>query len=394
MVDRAVARGDLQELVAGFHNDAVQHSIEASTRASQGSAVTAWRRYCNLSNVDWLCSDYSVKQMSQIIAGFISFEVGIRCMNPNSIKKVYLGAVNSYFGSHRISNHYDTAYKSFYVRYVLRGFLKINRFIHPLSEAKKLAFTIELVQYTDAALKGSAKKRHNDAIFIRAVKLAMKFGIYFLMRKSEYLPGRSPGSIGDRKGLPLKWIKFSTKDGVDIASKDIKAIRAFSVCINIARSKMDQYGKGRIIRHNRTKGENCIVKELENWIVWCRDSLGATHLDALFQIREFQILNDDDVADVMKRVVVHLGWDSSKVSAHSLRYGGATMLAAAGIPQYLIEYYGGWAEGSKSLALYAQVGGDAISKVSQIMAKGFNVALSESRLRASNQASTDEVGSI
>ena len=60
------------------------------------------------------------------------------------------------------------------------------------------------------------------------------------------------------------------------------------------------------------------------------------------------------------------------------------MLAAAGIPQYLIEYFGGWAEGSASLKFYAQVGGKAISKVSQIMADGFNVSLAESRLRASN----------
>jgi len=122
--------------------------------------------------------------------------------------------------------------------------------------------------------------------------------------------------------------------------------------------------------------------------------MGAIPEDALFQIRDFQLLIDDEVAAVMKLVVVHLGWDPSKISAHSLRYGGATMLAAAGIPQYLIKYYGGWAEGSKSLRLYAQVGGNAISKVSQIMADGFNVSLAESRLRCSNKASTDEVGGI
>ena len=57
-----------------------------------------------------------------------------------------------------------------------------------------------------------------------------------------------------------------------------------------------------------------------------------------------------------------LGWKSDKVSPHSLRYGGATMLAAAGLPQYGIEYFGGWAAGSKSLKVYAQLGSAAVFK--------------------------------
>ena len=66
---------------------------------------------------------------------------------------------------------------------------------------------------------------------------------------------------------------------------------------------------------------------------------------------------DTDVAGAMKKIAVHLGWESSKVSVHSLRYGGATMLAAARLPQYVIQYFGGWAEGSKSCqVLHAGVG--------------------------------------
>ena len=306
-------------------------------------------------------------------------------MNPNSIRKVYLGAINSYFGSQLITNGFDAASKSFYVRYVLRGFLKIYYELHPLGEAKKLAFTIELVQYTEAALASSAGKRQGDAMFVRAVKLAMKFGIYFLMRKSEYLPGRALGSAAGRKGLRFHRLKFTNKNGVEINWEDIKAKKASAVSINIPKSKTDQFGKGRILRHNRVDGANCIVKELEDWVAWCRDSMAANQQDALFQTGDQRILiNDEEVAAVMKSIVVHLGWDSSKISAHSLRYGGATMLAAAGIPQYLIEYFGGWAEGSKSLRFYAQVGGQAISKVSQIMADGYNVSLAESRLRCAN----------
>ena len=279
--------------------------------------------------------------MVELVIGFVSFEVVIRGMSPPPIQKVYLGSVNGYFGSLRIRNGFDGAIKSFYVKYVLRGFLKIHSDLHPRGEAKKLAFTIELVQYVDAALVGSRMERKTNPLFVYGVKLAMKFGIYFLMRKSEFLPGRVVGGDKVRKGLPFKWINFTDREGREISWEDVKPSRAQAVSINIKKSKTDQYGNGRIVRHNRVVGKDCIVRELEKWIVMCRDVLGATPKDRLFQVGEHPIVKDDDVAAAMKLVVVHLGWDPSKVSAHSLRYGGATMLAAAGIPQYLIEYFGG-----------------------------------------------------
>ena len=226
--------------------------------------------------LDWLCRDYLVRELSQIITSFISFEVGVRGMNPNSIKKVYIRAINSYFGSHLIENYFDMASKSFFVKYVMRGFLKIHHLIHPKGEAKKLAFTVELVQYVDAAVVGKKLKGKDNAIFMRAIKLAMKFGIYFLMRKSEFLPGRSSGGAVDRKGLPFRWLQFASKDGHTIEWDNIKIKKAQSVSINITKSKMDQFGKGRIVRHNRVAGENCIVKELEDWVTWCRDHINQS----------------------------------------------------------------------------------------------------------------------
>ena len=58
------------------------------------------------------------------------------------------------------------------------------------------------------------------------------------------------------------------------------------------------------------------------------------------------------------------------------------MLAAAGMAQYVIEYFGGWAPGSKSLRWYAQLGNDAVSKVSQVMSDAHHKSLEESRIRA------------
>ena len=64
--------------------------------------------------------------------------------------------------------------------------------------------------------------------------------------------------------------------------------------------------------------------------------------------------------------VVHL--PDEKVSAHSLRYGGASMMAAAGFPDYIIAYYGGWASGSTAMRRYIHPSDDIITTVSQHMA--------------------------
>ena len=55
------------------------------------------------------------------------------------------------------------------------------------------------------------------------------------------------------------------------------------------------------------------------------------------------------------------------------------MLAAAGIPSYIITYFGGWSEGSEMIRRYAQVGGEAIDNVSVIMSRVYEQDASESR---------------
>ena len=60
MVDRAVKGGYLQKLIASSYNNALERSIEVTTRATQKSAVNAWQRFCGIWGVDWLCIGYVV----------------------------------------------------------------------------------------------------------------------------------------------------------------------------------------------------------------------------------------------------------------------------------------------------------------------------------------------
>ena len=64
-----------------------------------------------------------------------------------------------------------------------------------------------------------------------------------------------------------------------------------------------------------------------------------------------------------------LGLPCDKVSAHSLRYGGATTLAAAGFPEYIIAFYGGWSQGSSAMRRYIKPSNDIVKKVSSHMTR-------------------------
>ena len=44
----------------------------------------------------------------------------------------------------------------------------------------------------------------------------------------------------------------------------------------------------------------------------------------------------------IKKIVTAFGFDSSRFSTHSLRIGGASALAAAGVPDYIIQLMGRW----------------------------------------------------
>ena len=146
--------------------------------------------------------------------------------------------------------------------------------------------------------------------------------------------------------------------------------KAYFVSITIEFSKADQTGKGRIIHHSRQKHhkDRCIVRKLEEYIAQSRDNFGAQQSDLLFDVPTLPKLTTTTLATTMKLTCNVVNLPEDKVSAHSLRYGGASMMAAAGFPDYVIAYYGGWAPGSKAMQRYIHPSDDIIQTVSQHMA--------------------------
>ena len=208
----------------------------------------------------------------------------------------------------------------------------------------KLAFSLPM---TDAVLTTLCQR---PPWLQTLMGLAMRLGICFLPRKGEYL-------------------KTARNEGGLYAGVGGKML-AESVHVNVKFSKTDPHGYGRLVAHQRQdEGAPCIVAEMESFIASTRDLWGVKEEDGVFVWPDGSDVTADEVAGEMKAVAETLGCDPKKVSAHSLRYGGASLLASFGLPQYLIEYFGGWKKGSKTMPLYARPDSKSLGLVSACFGK-------------------------
>ena len=124
---------------------------------------------------------------------------------------------------------------------------------------------------------------------------------------------------------------------------------------------------GRRTQHSRQVGvdQACIVQILEHWFSYTRDEHGATECNTLYEVPGIASFKLDDLHVAMATTARRMGLHghASTPTSDSLRYGGATMMAAAGFPQYLIAQYGGWSEKSSSLKLYTKASAAMIEQV-------------------------------
>jgi len=60
-------------------------------------------------NIDWTLDGFDIKSAVNVVLRYIGFEIGIRKMNPNSIKQCYLGAIANVFVLKDIENMFELA---------------------------------------------------------------------------------------------------------------------------------------------------------------------------------------------------------------------------------------------------------------------------------------------
>lgn len=202
-------------------------------------------------------------------------------------------------------------------------------------EVGKLPFTLDLIALYQSTHPSSSYRN-------RAIYTAMRLAHLLMMRVSEYT--KSPKTDHH---LRSRDVKFQLQDGSFVTTAQARpssTAQISGVVIDITSAKNDSAGSGHRFFFARALSatEPCICMLLWNWAVLAHPTTEAP----FFSYRNIWQLSAADMSAAMKATSVRAGLDPSRVSPHSLRYGGASTLAAANLPSYMIQQIGRW----KSLA--------------------------------------------
>ena len=320
-------------------------------------------------------------EVHEAVTTFAVVQCSVMQLAPSTIFEVYIPAVCATFDQvgdapHTLrANMIRAVTRSTDYKLIKKGLTKRHAQRVPESSKLRIPFCTDMALLTmpelySRTLGGFAPGTPQHALLARRVYVSMLTGICFILRKSEHI-----GAKGVKGKPPIKRKSFTFFDARGVIPYDqIGPGRpADLVTINIDFSKCDQTGFGRRTSHQRqpdSLSDVCILQVLEKWIVDTR-SLGATEADDLYYIPDLCEYKVEVLHAAMALAAKAAGLPEAhrNPTSHSLRYGGATMMAAAGFPQYMVALYGGWVEGSSSLKKYTRPTELMLRQVSEHMAK-------------------------
>ena len=361
-----------------------QTCLAHSSLTSYASAWNSWIRCANFYGFSALCLTPShtpipLADCANYIDLYIGFECGLRQMSPKSIGTVYLPGIAKTFDMSRTFNFFRDAVNHKITQCLLDGYTRAWDKKHPQHQRVKIPFTSALALQAELSMKSGAIPLVNFSptlhpqthqMYVIRMTCALLFGIFFLLRKGEFLPKLA---VVNCHHIPMRksHLRFLDEKHSVIPYHLIGHHRASWLTITITFSKTDQTGRGRIVTHHVDTANSCqcIVQRMEAYYLIARDHFGSLDSSLLFDIPGLHTLTTTCITTVMRATCRILGLPEDKVSAHSLRYGGATTLAAAGFPEYIIAFYGGWAHNSTAMRRYIKPSADVVRRVSLQMSR-------------------------
>ena len=356
-------------------NEARTSAWTIATGDTYGSSWRGWVQYCAIIDIDPNLSESNGNEVYKIVEGYVVSQCGVRRVSPYSVKNVHFPGIQAVYDLYQVKNTFHETYLSKGIRMILKGFEKFYNKTNPKSNRIKLPYGMDLairsklVMRKKDMFKNITRKGHSaQAILQKRMLVVQKVGILGLLRCSEHIHNKRATAVP----FIRKNLTFHDAEGNVIPYPKIGLIRAASLHMNVKFAKNDQAGCGRLVQHVRQSNtETCLVCILEEWIHLTRDAYGASSEMKLYDVPDLPEMTMTSLNMVMKETVNDLGIHGLQgtVASHSLRYGGATMMAAAGFPDYLIALYGGWDPDSKVFRLYIHPTRESAEKVSAHMSK-------------------------
>lgn len=322
-------------------NNLLLHSVRSSTRATYITGYKAWSRFClglnfdktlRVPPLDWKeSSSIHPFKVSAVVAFLSSLYIEQR-KHPKTIR-VYLAGVKFWLKSigQDTSFFLDPAIVA-----VKRGISAHFRVTQPAADKRTLPVTIDFITQAFEFL---------DLESPMGQCLATTFVLAFtcLLRRSEYV---------GKYGLLGSDVAFEVLVGskVLVIAASSPLLRNYviddivGVIINNRRAKNDINSEG--FRFHFKKCASSSSFDITTFMfLWAIEAhLGPD--DLFLSYRGEWVLSYKQVQHAVRKVATLLSLDSTRYSSHSFRIGGASVLAAAGVPDYIILKIGRW----KSLA--------------------------------------------
>ena len=327
-------------------------SVEKSTRRTYKSAERRWVKltkrigtdpFMRTKNQAWLAGDLSFAnttitwEETCVLAFLESTRRKPQKLTPNTAFN-YLSAIRKFLQNGGVAT--DFMATSQYIRNT-KAAMKIAYRIKTgitVKDTVRLPVSMDMIQGHHAA----TQRGEYTAIDL-AVYTAQVLAFTTLSRVSEYLYTSKVSA----HTLMSKDIQFEMLNGSMVPSHELgtKTFKNVSGCIvNIRSAKNDAAGRGHRYYFTKCNPARDTSTYCITWILW-RYVQHARPGPCLpfFHIPKLQwMLKPPYLNKRLQAMAVMYGLDPTRVSSHSLRIGGATAMAAAGMSEFEIKQMGGW----------------------------------------------------
>ena len=165
-----------------------------------------------------------------------------------------------------------------------------------------------------------------------------------LLRCSEYCPDKNNDHF-----MRSQDVCFTTQDGRQVPSHAVSGLRWESVTgvsfvVRSSKTDNEKVGYKMYCEKRKVLSPYCLCKICFDWAKRANSKPFDPFLSAsTAQGRRVWTVNPQKLSAIMKNVGRHFNFaETANFSTHSLRYGGASALAAAGLNQYVIQLMGRW----------------------------------------------------
>ena len=270
---------------------------------------------------------------------------------------VYVSAVKKFLQNNGVDTQFMV--QSQYIRNTKAGLAQLNRIQTNRTDAdrERISITSDMIRVYYVYDAGANPTIHQQAVYTAAI-----LGFTIVARVSEYLQTDTSAHL-----LTAAEITFELADGRIIPSRNAHKhppTKPVAVSILIRSKKNDKRGRGYKYYFAATGPEAtyCITTILWDYAARAKPIPGKS----FFYIPELQWpLKPPYFATQLKKLGVYFGLDPSRISSHSLRIGGATTLAAAGLTDGDVRGMGDWK--SNTFMLYVRKNVELFSRAQSAM---------------------------